>query len=640
MYVKPYLENSKNCFVGGQISNFLPKWESITSDPTILQTVKGETITFIGKPPTQYGCVCNSIAKEHVTAIELEVNSLITKKVIMECNHELDQFVSPIFSVPKKNGKVRLILNLKQLNQYIPYFHFKMDNIFTALELITQGCWMASLDLKDAYYSVRIHPESRKYLRFCYNNKVYQYTAYPNGLSSCPRNFTKLMKPVLCVLRTRGHIIIIFIDDLLLIATSYEKCCATVLETIQLLSDLGFVVHVEKSVFVPQQQATFLGFLLNSITMRITLTHEKIQKITKYISKLLASNSPTIREVAQVIGHLISSLPAVKYGKCHYRTIENDKILALKQAKGDFDSPMSLSDASVTQLRWWLEHLPTTFGFIQAPVVDCTISSDASLTGWGGVMGNVSTGGHWQPIEAKHHINYLELLAAYFALKSFTKDITGKHIKILIDNTTAVSIINNMGTCHSDPCNSIASQIWALCEENNFWLTAAHIPGMENNIADYESRNCNLDTEWMLNPRYLSQALEGLPFAPVIDLFASRINKQYDHYVSYRPDPFARYIDAFSISWADIKFYCFPPFSCVLRVVRKIICDKARGILVIPQWPTQSWYPMLLQILEQLPVVLLPSPDLLLMPAKPEQVHPLHKKLRIAICLVSGANYR
>lgn len=197
-----------------------------------------------------------------------------------------------------------------------------MDSIFSALELITQDCWMVSLDLKGAYCSVKIHPDYQKYLRFCYHNKIYQYTAYPNVLSSCPRNFTKLMKPVLCVLRTQGHIIIIFIDDLLLIATSYEKCCATVLETIQLLSDLGFVVHVEKSVFVPQQQATFLGFLINSMKMKITLTHEKVDKITSFISGLLVSHLPTIREVAQAIGYIVSSLPAVKYGKCHCRAIE------------------------------------------------------------------------------------------------------------------------------------------------------------------------------------------------------------------------------------------------------------------------------------------------------------------------------
>ena len=374
--------------------------------------------------------------------------------------------------------------------------------------------------------------------------------------------------------------------------------------------------------------------------MEITLTRDKVEKIQNFISGLLVSHSPTIREVAQAIGYIVSSLPAVKYGKCHYRAIEYSKITALKEVKGNFDTTMSLSPSAVAELEWWVKNLPTAFHFIQAPVIACTISSDASLTGWGGAMNGLSTGGHWQPSEAKHHINYLELLAAYFVLKSFLKDVIGTHIKIMIDNTTAVSIINNMGTCHSDPCNSIACQIWRLCEENGLWLTAAHIPGKENVTADYESRNSNLDTEWMLNPTYLSQALEGIPFTPVIDLFASRINKQFDQYVSYRPDPLARYIDAFTISWADANFYCFPPFSCIPKVVRKIICDKARGVLVVPQWPTQSWYPMILAILEQAPVVLPPAQNLLLLPSNPEQRHPLHKKLRIAICLVSGANYR
>ena len=129
---------------------------------------------------------------------------------------------------------------------------------------------------------------------------------------------------------------IIFIDDLLLIATSYEKCCATILETISILSDLGFVVHVEKSVFVPQQQATFLGFCINSLTMKITLTPEKVNKITTFISALLASPSPTIREVVQAIGYIVSSLPAVKYGKCHYRAIENDKNICLERGQGEF----------------------------------------------------------------------------------------------------------------------------------------------------------------------------------------------------------------------------------------------------------------------------------------------------------------
>jgi hypothetical protein len=92
---------------------------------------------------------------------------------------------------------------------------------------------------------------------------------------------------------------------------------------------------------------------------------------------------------------------------------------ALKKAKGDFDSPMCLSASAVTELQWWVHNLSTAFGLIQLPAIDHATCSDASITGWGGDINNISTVGDWQPNEAIHHINYLELLAAYFVLKSF-----------------------------------------------------------------------------------------------------------------------------------------------------------------------------------------------------------------------------
>ena len=147
------------------------------------------------------------------------------------------------------------------------------------------------------------------------------------------------------------------------------------------------------------------------------------------------------------------------------------------------------------------------------------------------MLGDSSTGGQWNQNETGHHVNYLELLAAYFALKSFSNSITNKYVKVLIDNTTAVGVLINMGTCHSDPCNSIACRIWTFCEENIVWLTAAHIPGKQNVIADLESRTKNIDTEWMLNSVYLFDALSILSFLPTIDLFASRLNKQFSCYV-------------------------------------------------------------------------------------------------------------
>ena len=108
-YVKPfYILGLRASFVGGQISHCLAKWQTTASDRTILQIVKGEKITFIDKPPFQYIIPTNSIAKEQRVQTADEIKKLIKKQVIMECEHVKGEFLSPIFSVPKKNGKIRL----------------------------------------------------------------------------------------------------------------------------------------------------------------------------------------------------------------------------------------------------------------------------------------------------------------------------------------------------------------------------------------------------------------------------------------------------------------------------------------------------------------------------------------------------
>jgi hypothetical protein len=238
----PILTQHINYFYCGQIQTFLPQWETLTSHAAILQNS---------------GYPINSISKDHREKIDLEITSLSNKKVIVASSTEPGEYISPIFSVPKNDNKVRLILNLKRLKEHVKSSHFKMDSIHIALTLVTDGCWMASLDLKDAYYSVKIHDDYQKFLKFSYKGKLFKYTVYPNGLSTCPRNFTKLLKPVLCVLRQQGYMLVIFIDDILIIATSYKRCAQTILKAITLLTSLGFVIHVEKSVFFPSKRLYF-----------------------------------------------------------------------------------------------------------------------------------------------------------------------------------------------------------------------------------------------------------------------------------------------------------------------------------------------------------------------------------------------
>ena len=88
---------------------------------------------------------------------------------------------------------------------------------------------------------------------------------------------------------------------------------------------------------------------------------------------------------------------------------------------------------------------------------------------------------------------------------------------------------------------------------------------------------------------------------PDIDLFASRLNAQIMTYVSWKPDPKASFIDAFSIKWSNCLFYAFPPFCLISRCLQKIIQDQATGIIIVPLWTTQPYFSMLLSLLVAVP---------------------------------------
>ena len=125
----------------------------------------------------------------------------------------------------------------------------------------------ASLDFKDVYYSVKIHPDFKFFFKFSYRCTLYNYTALPNGLCTCPRKFTKMMKPPLAVLRQCDHIISGYIDGQYLQGKTQQKCIANIIAAITLFENLGLVKHPEKSVIVPQQRLVFLGFIIESVLM-------------------------------------------------------------------------------------------------------------------------------------------------------------------------------------------------------------------------------------------------------------------------------------------------------------------------------------------------------------------------------------
>ena len=165
------------------------------------------------------------------------------------------------------------------------------------------------------------------------------------------------------------------------------------------------------------------------------------------------------------------------------------------------------------------------------------------------------------------HINILEPKAAFFALKSFLKDKINKMICLKLDNTTAVAYLNNMGGTHCPQLLRLTLEIWEWCEKKSVFLLAQHIPGVNNTVADVESRTTRDWNDWKLK----SDVILPLITECQVDLFALRLSHQLDKYVSWRPDPNALYTDAFAISWSNMTAYAFPPFNLIHAVLGPVV---------------------------------------------------------------------
>ena len=103
--------------------------------------ISGDCIEFLSDPPSQVSHPPNSVPRNHISLVDKEIKRLLDKGAIVSCDHEPGEFISPIFTVPKKDGNVRLTLNLKNLNMFIKNSHFKMVTIHTILKLVTLNCW-------------------------------------------------------------------------------------------------------------------------------------------------------------------------------------------------------------------------------------------------------------------------------------------------------------------------------------------------------------------------------------------------------------------------------------------------------------------------------------------------------------------
>ncbi|XP_044753365.1 uncharacterized protein LOC123312871 [Coccinella septempunctata] len=245
-----------------------------------------------------------------------------------------------------------------------------------------------------------------------------------------------------------------------------------------------------------------------------------------------------------------------------------------------------------------------------------------------------STHGWWSGIDKLKHINYLELKAIFLGLRFFGKHSFDEKILIRTDNTTALSYINKMGSVQHPELNELSRLIWKWCETKNVVLFASYIKSEDNWQADRASRILPPETEWSLNNDAF-KTIERNFGTPEIDLFASANNYKCKKYISWYRDSGAYAVDAFTLDWSALYFYAFPPFAMISRVLQKISKEKAEGIIVVPLWKSQAWYPLFLKLITQSPIIFEPKSNLLISPYS-NAAHPLADQLTLVAARLSG----
>ena len=268
-----------------------------------------------------------------------------------------------------------------------------------------------------------------------------KFVVLPNGLSPGPRKFTKLTKPPLALPRIQGHTVAIYIDDIVSVDDTFESCLLTVITTIKLFQSLGFVIHSEKSKFIPSKNVEYLGFVVDSERMVTYLSDHKKKKIYDKCQSISKKQCLKIRDVASFIGTLTLIFPANEYRPLYYRAIWKNKDDFLKANKGNFNARIDLNKNALQEIKWWENNIFYAFKPIRKVKISKVIYADASVEGWGASYGNTPTSGAWLPNEKRLHINVLELKAIFLALKAFIKT-KNERVKIMCDNTTAISCIS------------------------------------------------------------------------------------------------------------------------------------------------------------------------------------------------------
>ena len=500
------------------------------------------------------------------------------------------------FFVVHQGEKARPILDCSPLNQYLRCPHFKMEDMRSAIELIRSNDWLTKIDIKDAYLHVPLHPSASKQLGIQLSDgSMWEFKAMPFGLNVAPLIFTRIMRAALKPLRREGIRLVAYLDDILIISESKEQAVNNTRKTIQWLERLGFVINAKKSVLCPTQRIEFLGMLVDTRKMNLSVPPAKIVKVQREARQIMRKDNWPARKLAATIGLMNSVCRAMSPGMLMTRYLLANLKDALIQNGGNWDTTrVRLWETSKQELSWWSDEITRYNGRpFRQPTTELTVYTDASETGWGGVCGRRSYSGAWTETDYSSSSNMRELKAIQKVILAMGETVKNRKLLILSDNITAIAnVVKEGGNNNVEYIQQLKELYWTM-KQLDCTIIMRYIPGERNVFADVASRR-NFRDEYQLTEEAMNQIVRRWG-EPTIDLFATSENNQVPRFYSWKADRGAVATDAFAQPWGRERLpYAHPPIRLIPKVILKSAEERVRRmILVLPHWPSLPFWPLL-----------------------------------------------
>ena len=403
--------------------------------------------------------------------------------------------------MPKKDpGKFRLIHNLSypfacSVNAFIPrdfsaVQYELLDQCLDIVASVGPGCLMAKADLADAYRILKVAQHDYRFLGFTFKDKFYFDKVLPMGLSSSCAQFEQFSSAIQWVLTSKLHVRLMshILDDFMFFGAPGSTQCAVSLQAFTSLADsIGLPIKHAKTVH-PTTSAELHGILVDSTTMMVSIPPDKLLKATSLIGSMYRCKSVTLQRVQSLAGLLHFFLRAIPAGRPFLR-----RLYDLMSGKRGAHRHINLTAEARKDLAVWRCFLTHFSGSKLIKRISWTTDSDwrffsdACGFGYAAVLGGKWLQGRFPPEWMAMSIAVKELVPIYLAFRLWGPALAHSKILIRCDNQSVCHVLTNH-TSKDKVMMKMLRFIVLLCLHNHILISAMHVPGRHNVVADLLSR--------------------------------------------------------------------------------------------------------------------------------------------------------